>query len=167
MPRTVTAICRIFLLGFFAAIFPAVPAHAKILWSDPGARVVHETGEGVDILGGKVKRDDKASDALYFKFHVDPISDLKAEPYFAGIQLFEGNHERLGVGNALEAWGYSALNTSQTGSSNDMLPGNSTSTPRIPNRSGSASSGLTNSSARASNTPSSSKFNTFPATTTG
>ncbi len=120
MPRTVTAICRIFLLGFFAAIFPAVPAHAKILWSDPGARVVHETGEGVDILGGKVKRDDKASDALYFKFHVDPISDVEAEPYFAGMQLFEGNQERLGVGNALEAWGYSAFNTSQTGLSNHV-----------------------------------------------
>src|SRR5450755_223302 len=74
MPRTNTTSCQFILAGFVAAIFAVVPAHAKILWSDPGARVVHETGIGVDILGGKVKRDDKISDTLYFKFHVDPIS---------------------------------------------------------------------------------------------
>jgi len=108
------------LLG--AALLLALPARATILWSDPGARVVHETGKGVDILGGKVKRDDKASDTLYFKFHVDPISDVDSEPYFAGMQFFEGGLERLGVGNALEAWGYSAFNTAETGLSN-KIPG--------------------------------------------
>ncbi len=118
MPRIITTICRILLLGFVAAILPAIPTRATILWSDPEARVVHETGEGVDILGGKVKRDDKDSDTLYFKFHVDPLSDLNSEPYFAGFQLFEGNTEHLGVGNALEAWGYSAWNASKTGPSN-------------------------------------------------
>jgi signal transduction histidine kinase len=118
MPRTVTTTCQFILAGIVAAIFTVIPAHAKILWSDPGARVVHETGEGVDILGGKVKRDDKASDVLYFKFHVDPISDLNSEPYFAGFQFFENGHERLGVGNAMEAWGYSAWNASETGPSN-------------------------------------------------
>ncbi len=40
----------------------------------------------------------------------------------AGFQLFEGNAERLGVGNALEAWGYSAFNTSEMGLSN-RVPG--------------------------------------------
>ena len=102
--------------------FLAVPAHATILWSDEAARVVRNTGPGEDNLGGKVKRDDKDSDVLYFKFHVDPISDLASEPYFAGFQLFEGNEERLGVGNAMEAWGYSAFNTSETGLSN-RVPG--------------------------------------------
>ncbi len=71
-------------------------------------------------MGGKVKRDDKADDVLYFKFHVDPISDVASEPYFAGFQLFEGDKERLGVGNALEAWGYSAFNTSEIGLSNKV-----------------------------------------------
>jgi signal transduction histidine kinase len=120
MPRTNTTSCQFILAGFVAAIFAVVPAHAKILWSDPGARVVHETGIGVDILGGKVKRDDKISDTLYFKFHVDPISDVDSEPYFAGFQFFENGQERLGVGNALEAWGYSAFNTAQTGLSNHV-----------------------------------------------
>jgi signal transduction histidine kinase len=95
-------------------------ARAEILWSEEGARVVHETGPGVDILGGKVKRDGKAGDVLYFKFHVDPISDVSSEPYFAGFQLFEDGQERLGVGNALEAWGYSAFNTAEIGQSNHV-----------------------------------------------
>ena len=152
------------LLG--AVLLLAIPARATILWSDPDARVVHETGKGVDILGGKVKRDDKASDALYFKFHVDPISDVDTEPYFAGFQLFEGGQERLGVGNALEAWGYSAFNTAETGPSNHdrrriqlQLRASRTgqSGPVLALRIGAP---------RPSSGPSFSKFNMFPAATT-
>lgn len=80
--------------------------------------MTHNTGEGIDILGGAVKRDDTASDVLYFKFHVDPLSDIASEPYLAAFQLFQGNTPRLAVGNALEAWGYSAFQTSATGPSN-------------------------------------------------
>ena len=98
----------------------ATPARATILWSDPGARLVHNTGTGVDILGGAVKRNSTNNDALYFKFHVDPLSDVESEPYFAGFQLFEGEEERLGVGNAMEAWGYSAFATAETGPSNSV-----------------------------------------------
>ncbi len=115
MPRLAVIFAPIFL----AAIL-CVPASAKILWSDKGARIVRNTGLGEDNLGGKVKRDDKANDALYFKFHVDPISDVASEPYFAGFQLFEGNEAHLGVGNADEAWGYSAFNTSEIGPSNKL-----------------------------------------------
>src|ERR1700761_7357256 len=65
-----------------------IPARATILWSDEGSRGIHEHGVwvGVDVLGGDVKRDDTASDALYFKFHVNPISDVASEPYYAGFQ---------------------------------------------------------------------------------
>lgn len=96
-------------------------ASADVLWSDLGARVVHKTGEGVDILGGAVKRDDQASDALYFKFTVDPLSDVATEEYYAAFQLFEADQPRLAVGNAPEAWGYSAYYTSETGPSNKMV----------------------------------------------
>ena len=96
------------------------PAPAAILWSEPNARLVHNTGIGVDILDNKVRRTDTNTDALYFKFHVDPLSDAGSEPYFAGFELFEGDQERLGVGNAEEAWGYSAFNTSEMGPSNQM-----------------------------------------------
>ena len=108
----------------FARLFLAVscmgPAKAEVLWSDPASRVIHMAPEGADILGGKVKRDDTASDVLYFKFHVDPLSDSANEPYYALFQLFENDTPRLGVGNALEAWGYSAAYTSETGPSNKV-----------------------------------------------
>ena len=83
---------------------------ADIIWSDLGATLAHETGPGTDILGGSVKRDDTATNALYFKFHVNPISDAGTEPYFAAFELYEGDAERMAVGNALNAWAYGAFN---------------------------------------------------------
>src|SRR5258707_351574 len=59
------------------------PAGAVVLWNDPEATLVNENGAGSDILGGAVKRDDSANDTLYFKFHVDPLSDQTTEDYFA------------------------------------------------------------------------------------
>ena len=110
------AILRLILL----ALLFGRPAPARILWSDPAARAVHSTGDGLDILGGTVKRTSTNDDALYFKFKVDPISDVHSEPYFAGFQLYEGDEARLGVGNALEAWAYSAFQTAETGPSNSV-----------------------------------------------
>ncbi len=55
---------------------------------------------------------------MYFKFHVDPLSDASTEEYFAAFELYEGETERLAVGNALKAWAYSAFNISETGQSN-------------------------------------------------
>jgi ligand-binding sensor domain-containing protein/signal transduction histidine kinase len=95
--------------------------NAIILWNDPDTTVVHENGAGSDILGGAVKRDDSANDSFYFKFHVDPQSDKDTEEYFAAFELFEGNSERMGVGNALKAWAYSAFfRTSDTADSNSI-----------------------------------------------
>lgn len=102
------------------ALMQAAAVHAVILWSDAGARVVRNTGEGQDDLGGKVKRDDKSNDELYFMFHVNPLSDVASEPYSAGFQLYDGDEAHLGVGNADEAWGYSAFNTSEIGPSNKV-----------------------------------------------
>jgi len=93
-------------------------ARATVLWSEPASRVIHATPDGTDILGGAVKRDDTASDVLFFKFHVDPLSDAANEPYYALFQLSENGTNRLAVGNAPEAWGYSACYTSETGPSN-------------------------------------------------
>src|SRR5579871_4440274 len=86
-------------------------SRAILLWSDLGSTQVHETGAGNDILGGVLQRNKSSSDTLYFKFHVDPLSDATTEEYFAAFQLFEGNKERLAVGNALKAWAYSAFAT--------------------------------------------------------
>ncbi len=80
-----------------------------VLWSDPGPTLAWQTGDGSDILGGAVKEDDSSTNTLYFKFHIDPLSDASTEEYFAAFELYEGGEERLGVGNALKAWAYSAF----------------------------------------------------------
>lgn len=99
----------------------AAPASAVVLWSDLGATLVHETGAGSDILGGALKRDDSSTDTLYFKFHVDALSDVGTEEYFAGFQLYEGDVERLAVGNSLKAYAYSAFNTATNGEFNKVF----------------------------------------------
>ena len=100
--------CRRLAFGllFFAMLAWTNSSQAVLLWGDLGATQVHETGVGTDILDGVLRRDDSSTNALYFKFHVDPLSDAATEEYFAAFQLFEGNHERLAVGNALRAWAY-------------------------------------------------------------
>jgi len=87
----------------------ASSAGAVVLWSDLGPTLVRTNGAGADVLGGAVKRDDLANDTLYFKFHVDPLSDGATEPYFAALELYDGDTEQLGLGNALDAWAYSVL----------------------------------------------------------
>ena len=123
-----------------------MPAGATVLWSDPGSRVVHQHRHGCGHSRWRGQADDTNSDALYFRFHVDPISDATDEPYFAGFQLFEGDEERLGVGNALEAWGYSAFNTAETGPSNKItvVSGEFNLKSAHPERSGWACPGPTN-----------------------
>jgi len=96
----------------------AYPGEASLLWTDLGTTQVHDTGAGNDILGGVLHRDDSSADTLYFKFHVSPVSDANTEFYFAAFQLFEGEHERLAVGNSMEAWAYSVFSTGQMGVSN-------------------------------------------------
>lgn len=111
------------LLALAAAAFLGwgETARGVVLWSDLGATLAHETGAGSDILSGALKRDDSASDTLYFKFHADPLSDAGTEEYFAAFQLWEGDRERLGVGNSLEAWAYSAFNTTTNGEFNRVF----------------------------------------------
>ena len=104
----------------FAALFLCSEAQAEILWNHPGSILAHETGEGTDVLNGAVKRDDTSSGTLYFKFHVDPLSDVSMEEYFAAFQLFENDSERLAIGNSLKAWAYSAFNTAETGQHNQV-----------------------------------------------
>jgi ligand-binding sensor domain-containing protein/signal transduction histidine kinase len=98
----------------------ATTGRAAVLWSDLSATLVYQTGVGNDILGGAVKRDDSSSDTLYFKFHVDPLSDTSTEEYFAAFELYEKDEERLGVGNALKAWAYSAFTGDGPGDNNKV-----------------------------------------------
>jgi len=108
------------LLLILVACGGATLGHAAVLWSDLSATLVYETGVGSDILGGAVKRDDASSDTLYFKFHVDPLSDTSTEEYFAAFELYDRDEEHLGVGNALQAWAYSAFTNGPGGDYHDL-----------------------------------------------
>lgn len=100
-------------LAWFLAL-AAQPASATVLWSAPGPQLAQQTEAGKDILHHATSRDDTDADTLYFKFRVAPISDVSTEEYFAGFQLFEGDENRLAVGNSPKAWAYSAFYTSET-----------------------------------------------------
>jgi hypothetical protein len=76
-----------FVLILFAMLTWTDSSQAVLLWTDLGTTQVHETGLGADILGGGLHRDNSSTDTLYFKFHVDPLSDTSTEYYFAGFQL--------------------------------------------------------------------------------
>jgi len=101
--------CSFFGCLLVFLLLGANSARAVILWSDSGSLLISDNGAGRDILEGAVKRDDSSNDTLYFKFHVDPQSDSTTEEYFAAFELYEGDAERLGIGNALKAWAYSAF----------------------------------------------------------
>lgn len=109
------------LMLLLAAAMFVLPARAVILWNDPDPTLVHDNGAGKDTLGGAVKRDDLANDTLYFKFHIDPLSDKDTESYSAAFELFDGDTERLGIGNAMKAWAYSAFfHADEAGESNNL-----------------------------------------------
>jgi ligand-binding sensor domain-containing protein/signal transduction histidine kinase len=111
------AICLLLILMAWGG---AATSRAGVLWSDLSATLVYQTGIGSDILGGAIKRDDSSTDALYFKFHVDPLSDTSTEEYFAAFELYDRDEERLGIGNALSAWAYSAFANGPSGVYHDL-----------------------------------------------
>ena len=152
------------MLALWAAWVMVIPASAVILWNDPDTTLVHENGAGADILGGAVKRDDSANDTLYFKFHVDPLSDTNSEEYFAAFELFEGDAERLGIGNAMKAWAYSAFfNADEAGETNTHWLITLTCILQNPNPARIGTWGRINIHDAGSEPPLFSRFNTFPA----
>ncbi len=88
-----------------AALVWAGAARGAILWSDLGDTRVRDNFPGTDILGGAVREDDTSTNTLYFKLHVDPWSDTRTELYKAAFQLFEGDNERLAVGEFAQGVG--------------------------------------------------------------
>ncbi len=95
-------------------------ARGMVLWSLAGPIEVHENGSGTNVLDVPLKHNDNSRDTLYFKFEVDPLSDVGTEEYLAAFEFFEGGEERLAVGNSLKAWAYSAFNTLDTGPNNKV-----------------------------------------------
>jgi ligand-binding sensor domain-containing protein/signal transduction histidine kinase len=110
--------------GFALLVLGTTPgAQAVVLWNDPDQILIHENGPGTDVLHGALKRDNAATDTLYFKFRVEPLSDKDTEDYLAAFELFEGSVERLGIGNALKAWAFSAFfHNSKSDETDELAP---------------------------------------------
>jgi signal transduction histidine kinase len=115
-----------FLLVLLAGLWcgAVLPAPAALLWSRPEETLVRSNGAGADILLGAVKpRDDTSSGTLYFKLRVEPLWDASRKGNSRGMVgwlFYQGGLEKMGIGNAAAAWGYSAFNLPMEG------PGNKT-----------------------------------------
>lgn len=97
------------VLAFAAlAMMAGGMGQAAVLFNYAGPFLAHETGNGANLTGMAVTRDNTATDSLYFKYTVtNPASNSGTENYYAGMQMWEGGAERLGVGNAWSAHAYS------------------------------------------------------------
>jgi hypothetical protein len=83
-------------------------SNAAVLFTSAG-QLVNEAN--VSLSPG-ISRSTTDVGTLYFKFTVNnPASNYTTEQYFAAMQLYDGATERVGIGNAWDAWAYSAYNT--------------------------------------------------------
>lgn len=90
----------------------AVPVYATVLYSEAGPFVINESGGGTNLPGLTLTRDASATGTLYFRYTVtNPASNSSNEGYYAGMQMWEGGSERLGIGNAWGPHAYSAFGT--------------------------------------------------------
>jgi len=89
-----------------------VPAHAAVLYTSPGPIAIDESGSGSNLAGLSLSRSTTATDSLYFRFTLSNLlSNSTNENYYAAFQFFDGGAEKLGLGNAWDAYAYSAFNT--------------------------------------------------------
>ena len=99
-----------------------MPLHARILWSDRDWHLLCNTNQVLPIpLSALPGHDDLSKSTLFFRFTVEPISDFFLEisaKYEAGLIFSDQGKLHLGIGNAWNAWGYSAFNTAENGSGN-------------------------------------------------
>lgn len=85
---------------------------ATVLYSNAGPLTIDESGAGSNLAGLTLTRDASATGTLYFKYTLtNPASNQSNENYYAGMQLWEGGSERMGIGNNWGAYAYSVFNT--------------------------------------------------------
>lgn len=97
----------------------ASPVHGKVLWHQAGPILARDNGAGEDVLRGAVPpQDNTAGSTLFFKFTVDPLSDISVRPhnpFTAGLVLCERGREHLGVGLGKVPFAYSAFHATGRG----------------------------------------------------
>ena len=111
-----------FLVSCLVGICGTAPLHARILWSDRDWHLLFNTNQVLPIpLSALPGHDDLSKSTLFFRFTVDPISDFFTEPvskYEAGLIFSDKGNLHLGIGNAWNAWGYSAFHAAEMGFGN-------------------------------------------------
>lgn len=111
-----------FLISCLLGIAGATPLHPRTRWSDRDWHLLCNTNQVLPIpLSALPGHDDLSKSTLYFRFTVEPISDFYSEPltkYEAGLIFSDQGKLHLGIGNAWNAWGYSAFNTAEMGFGN-------------------------------------------------
>ncbi len=90
-------------------------SRATILWSYPGAILIHDNSPGRDILHGAIAPAGSRIPTAPFilRLRIDPYSDAATEAisfYSCGLFFYGKGQEHLGIGNGLEALAYSAIN---------------------------------------------------------
>jgi len=111
-----------FLVSCLLGICGTAPLHARILWSDRDWHLLYNTNQvlpvPLSVLSGP---SDLSKSTLFFRFTVDPISDFFTEQlgkYEAGLIFSDKGNLHLGIGNAWNAWGYSAFHAAEMGFGN-------------------------------------------------
>ena len=116
---------RLHILLTISVLAGAPSLGATVVYTNAGPITADETGPGTNLPGLTLSRSSTATGPLYFKYTVtNPASNWNTEPlitspYFAGMQLFDGAVEKLGVGNGAGNWSYSAFNA-EGGASLDL-----------------------------------------------
>lgn len=128
MPPTVGVSRKIvqgLILALGGLLVSVNSARSEILWSDSSTTLVHESLPEKVLPREEIGvRDTTASDTLYIRFDVDPLSDAATDAsvrYLAGMVFYENGNERFGIGNGWRARGYSAFNTAEQGPENDTF----------------------------------------------
>jgi len=115
-----------FVIGCILGLSGAASLHARILWSDRSWHQLYNTNQVLPIpLSAVAGHDDLSKATRFFQFTIDPISDFFTEQtgkYEAGLIFSDKGELHLGIGNAWNAWGYSAFNAAEKGVGNE-IPG--------------------------------------------
>jgi len=113
------------VIGCLLGMSGAASLHARILWSDPSWHLLSNTHPVLPIpVNARIGQGDLSKATLFFRFTIDPISDFFTEQtghYEAGLVFSEKGNLHLGIGNAWNAWGYSAFNAADKGFGNKIL----------------------------------------------
>jgi signal transduction histidine kinase len=110
------------VIGCLLGVSGVASLQARILWSDPSWHLISNTNQVLPIpIHALLGQGDRSNTTLFFRFTIDPISDFFTDQtgnYEAGLVFSDKDELHLGIGNAWNAWGYSAFHAAEPGFGN-------------------------------------------------